>query len=227
MVPAGVGRVVLLMGLCGVLAAMTGGCSAQKPSSKVEGAHTENKAELEKRLALSPPVGRSPVRIDYLRHVSDIHNPEVFVYKERRRLYLVESNVVVRDYPVGLGRQPWGDKELEGDGRTPEGSFVVLSKNDLTGQSAALNLRKTASPRMMRSGLSRLSSLTPTRPIRTAGPGNTHHAPEGQTAWVGQFSIHGGGAHADWTDGSVALYASDMEELSQIVRIGMPVTVRP
>lgn len=222
---AGVRRVVLLLGFSVVVVAATSGCSAQKPSSKVEGAHAENKMELDKRLTLSSPPSRSPVRIDYLRHVSDIQHPEVFVYKERRRLYLVDSNVVVRDYPVGLGRQAWGDKEREGDGRTPEGFFMVFSKNSPMDRGSALKLKKTVPVSgKVGAGVSRLASA---RFGHVAGVSDLQRLMVEQSAWVGQFSIHGGGAQADWTDGSVALYASDMEELAKIVGIGTSVTVRP
>jgi hypothetical protein len=176
-------------------------------------------------MALSTLPSRSPVRIDYLRHLSDIQDPEVFVYKERRRLYVVDASVVVRDYPIGLGRQPWGDKEREGDGRTPEGAFMVFTKSSLPDHGLGLKMRKA----LMTGGKSlpvagRASSIQFQHAAAANGRGPSIQE---QGSWTGHFSIHGGGAQADWTDGSVALYPSDMEELSQIVSLGTSVVVRP
>ncbi|MCU0574202.1 MAG: L,D-transpeptidase [Syntrophobacteraceae bacterium] len=201
------------------------GCSAQKPGSKVDGSHSENKLALDKSLTLSAQPSRSPVRIDYLRHLSGIQNPELFIYKERRRLYVVDANVVVRDYPVGLGKQPWGDKEREGDGRTPEGAFMVYSTSSLPDHGLGLKVSEDMLPAWSgpsakaRPSLPHFGNVAAGKGLRNSGqqPG----------AWKGKFSIHGGGAQADWTDGTVALYASDMEELSQIVSLGTSVIVRP
>lgn len=208
------------------LAAAMMGCSAQKSGSKVDGSHAESKLEAEKHLVYSSPPNRSSVRIDYLRHVSDVEHPEVFVYKERRRLYLLDSNIVVRDYPVGLGTQPWGDREREGDGRTPEGYFMVYSKQPVSGRGICLKLRKAQPP--VEKVWTVASRLSPSRvkPFDHA-KGSLRSSTTEQPLWLGEFSIHGGGAQSDWTDGSVALYPSDMEELTQIVQIGTSVTVRP
>lgn len=222
---AGGRRVVVLAGIVAALAFGAGGCSMQKPGSKVDGSHSENKLVLDKSLTLSAQPSRSPVRIDYLRHLSDMQSPELFIYKERRRLYVVDSSVVVRDYPVGLGKQPWGDKEREGDGRTPEGAFMVLSKSSLPDHGVGLKLRGNT----LQTGSGPPDKARPALPhFRNVVAANVSRGSVQQPgAWKGDFSIHGGGAQADWTDGNVALYASDMEELSQIVSFGTPVIVRP
>lgn len=225
MVWARVGRAVLLVGVAVALAAGVTGCSAQKPGSKVDGSHSENRLELDRSLAFSTLSNRSPVRIDYLRHLSDIQNPEVYVYKERRRLYVVDTNVVVRDYPIGLGRQPWGDKEREGDGRTPEGAFMVFTKSSLPDHGLGLKVKRF-SPTGDKHTAS--AGRSPLLPFRHIAPANLlGRSAQDESSWTGHFSIHGGGAQADWTDGSVALYPSDMDELSQIVSLGTSVIVRP
>ena len=53
----------------------------------------------------------------------------IVVNKGERRLYLYEGDRVARVYPVALGLAPDGDKEVEGDGRTPLGEFYVCAKN--------------------------------------------------------------------------------------------------
>jgi lipoprotein-anchoring transpeptidase ErfK/SrfK len=51
--------------------------------------------------------------------------------------------------------------------------------------------------------------------------------PPWDTPLGGEIFIHGGGAHGDWTDGCIALYNSDMNELYTMADVGTPVTVRP
>ena len=53
----------------------------------------------------------------------------MLVVKSERRLYLVRDNEVVRSYRIELGRSPVGHKVFEGDGRTPEGLYVLGERN--------------------------------------------------------------------------------------------------
>jgi hypothetical protein len=39
--------------------------------------------------------------------------------------------------------------------------------------------------------------------------------------------MHAGEAYKDWTQGSIALYNSDMDELFKIASTGTPVHIRP
>jgi L,D-transpeptidase-like protein len=47
------------------------------------------------------------------------------VKKAERCLLLFSHGQLVKSYPVSLGRNPVGKKEREGDGRTPEGTYVI------------------------------------------------------------------------------------------------------
>jgi hypothetical protein len=53
----------------------------------------------------------------------------VRVVKSERRLELLSKGVVVRTYGIALGGDPVGAKRREGDGRTPEGSYVLDWRN--------------------------------------------------------------------------------------------------
>lgn len=60
------------------------------------------------------------------------NGPEVTrlrLYKSERRLVLDGAGGVLHTYPVGLGFAPAGHKQFEGDGRTPEGSYVIDRRN--------------------------------------------------------------------------------------------------
>ena len=61
--------------------------------------------------------------------IVDIDNPKVIVKKADRILQLWDGDTLVESYPIGLGFDPVGDKQREGDGRTPEGLYYVCTRN--------------------------------------------------------------------------------------------------
>lgn len=201
-------------------------CSAQKSGSKLEASPTTKLEKPSRKPAAQASFQeRIPIRVDYLTPLSSIRNPEIFVYKEKRRLYIVESGILVRDYPIGLGFSPRGDKEKDGDGRTPEGSFRVFVRNPESRfvKSIGLNpdLKQNGGAPLPKASLTSrdLHHILVSFEKKISLPRNG--APGGKTF------IHAGGAHSDWTDGCIALYKSDMEELFQIAGVGTPVSIRP
>ncbi len=60
------------------------------------------------------------------------NGPEVtslVVSKSARSLYLLNNEDILKKYRVGLGFAPAGGKQFEGDGKTPEGSYLIDRKN--------------------------------------------------------------------------------------------------
>ncbi len=57
-----------------------------------------------------------------------LENPRLVVKKSERKLYVFDSEKLIKTYEIVLGFMPVGDKEIEGDGKTPEGEFYVLRK---------------------------------------------------------------------------------------------------
>ena len=54
---------------------------------------------------------------------------EIIVMKEQRRLYLMHKKTVLKTYKIDLGFNPRGHKAIEGDGKTPEGRYVINRYN--------------------------------------------------------------------------------------------------
>src|ERR1700761_678180 len=54
---------------------------------------------------------------------------QVVVRKSRREMLLLSGDAVIRQYCVALGRNPIGHKQREGDGRTPEGRYLLDWRN--------------------------------------------------------------------------------------------------
>ena len=197
----------------------------QKPADGLENIQSENKGKSLEPQEQSFLKGKGPLKVNYLTPLSEITNPELFVYKEKRRLYVVQGDVLVREYPVGLGFSPQGDKEKEGDGRTPEGEFFVCLRKPGSRFDKALGLsypdRKHAEKAFMSDEISPFEFRDILSSLERGSP------PPWHTKLGGQVFIHGGGAMADWTNGCVALYDSDMDELFQTAKVGTPVSVLP
>src|SRR5262245_61252081 len=48
-----------------------------------------------------------------------LKDPRIEVHKAERRLFLYSAGKILRTYKIGLGLSPIGDKERQGDHRTP------------------------------------------------------------------------------------------------------------
>lgn len=53
----------------------------------------------------------------------------VVVNKGERQLYLLHNEQVLKQYRFDLGFAPTGDKKVEGDGKTPEGTYIIDRRN--------------------------------------------------------------------------------------------------
>ena len=205
---------------------LLGACSVQKSGSKLNAAgNGQMGKEGQQQAQLAASATTPPLRIDYLTPVNAIKNPQIYIYKGKRRLYVISGNVLVRDYPIGLGFNPVGNKERQGDGRTPEGNFTVCVKNSMSRfiRSLGLNYPNTRDAQQaLFAGL-----ITPVQYKEILVASQTKTPPPWNTDLGGQIFIHAGGANRDWTDGCIALYSSDMKELFSIAKVGTPVYIRP
>lgn len=65
---------------------------------------------------------------------SDLTEPigkvdRITVYKARRELHLQNGAQILKTYKVALGGNPVGPKEVEGDKKTPEGTYKIIAHN--------------------------------------------------------------------------------------------------
>lgn len=149
----------------------------------------------------------------------------IVIHKSRRKLQLLDGDRVVKSYDVVLGFSPEGDKEMEGDGRTPEGEFSVCVKNPQSRFRLSLGLNyptAAAARRGLASGLIGDEELE--QVIRAH---ENKRVPPQKTALGGEIYIHGGGTEGDWTKGCVALANADIEELFAVVPAGTKVVILP
>jgi hypothetical protein len=56
---------------------------------------------------------------------------KIVILKSARTMTLLSGGKVLKTYKVALGSVPVGPKRIEGDHKTPEGSYVIDAKNSI------------------------------------------------------------------------------------------------
>jgi murein L,D-transpeptidase YafK len=135
----------------------------------------------------------------------------IVVEKSARRLFLMRGGAIVAEYFVALGAEPLGDKQQEGDERTPEGLYTIDYKNAESAYHLSLHISYPDGED--RAEAKRLG----------VSPG-------------GDIMIHGlpnrfgfiGGLHRlmDWTDGCIAVTNDEIEEIWAKVAVGTPIEIK-
>jgi murein L,D-transpeptidase YafK len=136
----------------------------------------------------------------------------ILVQKKARQLTLLRRGKPLKSYRVALGPEPAGDKQCQGDNRTPEGIFTITGRNP---QSQFH------------------------RSLRISYPDAAHRARARQLGCSpgGDIMIHGlprafrqlGRLHTevDWTAGCVAVTNAEIEEIWRVAPNGTVVEIRP
>ncbi len=148
--------------------------------------------------------------VGFSRELKPYTGPEitrVVLHKSRRRLYLLSGEKVVKDYKVGLGSAPAGPKRFEGDGKTPEGSYIIDKRNPDSSFHLSLGI-----------------SYPNEQDVAYA-------AAHGKRAG-GDIFIHGRarknwGKGRDWTAGCIAVKDRHIEEIYMMVPLGTQIDIYP
>ena len=154
-----------------------------------------------------------------------IANPRIVIKKGARTLELLDGDRLVKTYKIVLGFAPVGDKEIEGDGRTPEGEFYAFVKNEKSKYVAGLGVSYPNIEDATRGLAAGLISQDEVDSITSAIESKTK--PPQKTKLGGEIYIHGGGSEKDWTHGCIGLDDAEMRELFAAVRLGVRITILP
>lgn len=130
---------------------------------------------------------------------------KIIVFKSARYMHLMHGTTVLRSYRIDLGFAPEGHKQIEGDGRTPEGLYFIDRRNPESDFHLSLGIsypNRYDVQRAQKMGKS---------------PG-------------GDIFIHGRGNPVrrlvrDWTWGCIAVTNDEMEEIYSMVRTGTPIAI--
>jgi murein L,D-transpeptidase YafK len=141
-----------------------------------------------------------------------LHADRVVVLKKERTLQLLSQGKVIRTYKVALGGDPVGAKSQQGDHKTPEGLYVLDTRNVHSQFYKSIHI---SYPSARDRAAARQKGASP------GGDVFVHGLPNGY-GWVGA-------AHRakDWTDGCIAVTDQEMDEIWRAVPDGTPIEIRP
>jgi len=134
------------------------------------------------------------------------------VIKHDRVLILFKKNKPVRTYRIALGRNPVGKKRREGDGKTPEGKYVIDWKNPKSKYHLSLHI---SYPNKVDKAYAQKHGFSP------GGDIFIHGLPNGRGAIGKLHRLY------DWTDGCIAVTNEEVEELWKVVPVGTPIEILP
>lgn len=138
------------------------------------------------------------------------NGPEVTriaVYKEARTMYLMHKNEVLEKYDFELGFEPVGHKQVEGDGKTPEGNYFIDRRNPNSRFHLSLGI---SYPNANDVEVARALGMPP----------------------GGDIFIHGTpkrfrNGDDDWTWGCIAVKDREMEQIYAMVKNGTVISIYP
>ena len=156
----------------------------------------------------------------------------ILINKSTHSLSLYVGGIWLKSYPVELGSGGLEDKEIQGDHKTPEGTFYIAEKSVLQPADEFLGSRwlRLSYPnvedaeRGVRQGL--IDQETHDA-IMTAW--KNKDIPPQYTALGGGVGIHGGNSKeqgSNWTWGCIGLSNEDIEDFFDFVTVGTPIIIQ-
>jgi murein L,D-transpeptidase YafK len=131
---------------------------------------------------------------------------EVQVHKAARKMYLIHENKVLKVYNVALGFAPVGHKQFEGDGKTPEGTYVISHRNPNSNYHLSLG-------------------------VSYPNQADAAYAASMQKSPGGDIFIHGWSDRPirqwDWTAGCIAVQDKEIEQVYAMVKDGTVIHILP
>ena len=149
----------------------------------------------------------------------------VVVTKHLRRLTLCRGATAQGSYCAGLGSSPVGDKEREGDRRTPEGVFYIPRKIPNSSYYKAFLISYPDAADAQRGLAAGIITRSEHDAIVRAQAARSE--PPQQTGLGGLVEIHGNGSGSDWTWGCVATEDTTIDRLWTAIDVGDTVVVLP
>lgn len=143
------------------------------------------------------------------------NNPQadkIIVVKSMHTMTLLSGEKVLKTYKVALGIVPVGPKHLEGDHKTPEGSYIIDAKNPQSQFHLALHISYPSAADRQR------AAKLGARP----GGAIMIHGLARSFAYLGP--LH---RQTDWTDGCIAVTNAEIEEIWKLVPLGTKVEIKP
>lgn len=137
---------------------------------------------------------------------------EVIIDKSDRKLYLLADQKILRTFDIALGLRPEGDKKHEGDLRTPEGKYLLDTRNPNSDFFLSIHI---SYPNAEDRSEAAVLGESPGGAIMIHGQPNEPSRSE--MYYKTQ----------DWTNGCIAISNSDMIDLWLMTDDNTPIEIRP
>ncbi|MCX8056393.1 MAG: L,D-transpeptidase [Ignavibacteria bacterium] len=167
------------------------------------------------------------------RKIKKIENTKIIVNKIDYKLHLYIDTILIKTYNIALGGNPKFSKTSKDDKYTPTGEYFICSKKNTTGFGKILILNYPSLDDAIRGLQESLINEEEFLKIKKAYFEKT--CPPMDTKLGGYIKIHGNGKFDillrnlpfvfNWTDGSIAVNNTEIEELYEICSIGTPVII--
>jgi murein L,D-transpeptidase YafK len=136
----------------------------------------------------------------------------IVVLKSARTLSVYHGRTLLKTYKIALGLNPSGRKQRDGDGRTPEGDYVIDFRKRDSQFHRALHI---SYPNAADRRRARRLRVSPGSDIMIHGLPNDMDAMEHTRL------------SPDWTTGCIAVTNEEIEELWRVVPNGTRIAIRP
>jgi murein L,D-transpeptidase YafK len=137
---------------------------------------------------------------------------KILIEKKERLLMLLSRGKVLKTYKIALGGNPSGPKERQGDNKTPEGTYVIDSRNKGSRYHMSLHI---SYPNEKDKKRAKELGVSPGGDIMIHGLKNSF-------SWLGDDHTE-----VDWTKGCIAVTDAEIEEIYKLVPKGTIVEIRP
>ena len=128
----------------------------------------------------------------------------VQVFKSQHKLQLLSGTRLLKEYDMQMGFAPTGHKQVEKDGRTPEGAYLIDRRNGNSRYHLSLGISYPDAQ-----DIARAEAMG----MRPGGDIFIHGTPKD---YVGK---------KDWTWGCIAVSNDEMEDMYAMVKDGTPIFI--
>lgn len=137
---------------------------------------------------------------------------KILIIKNKRLLFLLNKNKILKKYKIALGKNPIGHKLRKNDFKTPEGKYFISSKN-----------KKSRYYRSLKISYPNKRDKKSSNKLGTNPGGNIMiHGILNGFGWIGKFH-----RYYDWTKGCIAVTNKEIEEIWNVVKLGTKIEIHP
>jgi murein L,D-transpeptidase YafK len=143
---------------------------------------------------------------------ADAKIDKLIVIKSKRIMEAYSNGQLLKTYKISLGQNPVGDKQFQGDKRTPEGEYKINGRNPNSGFHKNLGVSYPNQTDILDA---RKRGVDPGGDIKIHGLKNG-------LGFIGKFH-----RLFNWTAGCIAVTDEEIDELYKAVGTGTSILIRP